>query len=60
MLAGGGALLGGLDALINHVTGIKATIAKAPLDAVAVGIGHVIESMGDANDIVQFRGRSSR
>ena len=60
MLAGGGALLGGLDALINHVTGIKATIAKVPLDAVAVGIGHVIESMGDANDIVQFRGRSSR
>lgn len=60
MLAGGGALLGGLDALITHVTGIKATVAKAPLDAVAVGIGHVIESMGDANDIVQFRGKSSR
>ncbi len=60
MLAGGGALLGGLDALITHVTGIRATVAKTPLDAVAVGIGHVIESMGDANDIVQYRNRSSR
>ena len=55
MLAGGGALLGGLDALVTHVTGIRASVAKAPLDAVAVGIGHVLESTGDATDIVQYR-----
>lgn len=55
MLAGGGALLGGLDALVTHVTGIRATVAKSPLDAVAVGIGHVLESTGDATDIVQYR-----
>ena len=59
MLAGGGALLGGLDALVTHVTGIRATIAKSPLDAVAVGLGHVIESTGDG-DAVQYRNRNSR
>ena len=60
MLAGGGALLGGLDALISYVTGVKVTIAKNPLDAVAIGIGHVIDSIGDISDIVQFRTRGSR
>lgn len=55
MLSGGGALLGGLDALVTHVTGIRAVVAKTPLDAVAIGIGHVLESTGDATDIVQYR-----
>ena len=59
MLSGGGALLGGLDALVTHVTGIRATIAKAPLDAVAIGIGHVIEGSSDS-DAVQYRNRGSR
>ena len=59
MLAGGGAMLGGLDALVTHVTGIRATVAKAPLDCVAVGIGHVIENAGEG-DGVQYRNRSSR
>jgi len=59
MLAGGGALLGGLDALVTHVTGIRTTIAKAPLDAVAIGIGHVIENASEG-DGVQYRNRSSR
>ena len=44
MLSGGGALLAGLDVLITQVTGIKAIVAKNPLDSVAVGIGHVIEN----------------
>lgn len=47
MLAGGGALLSGLAVLISQVTGIRATIAKAPLDSVAIGIGHVIENDTD-------------
>lgn len=54
MLAGGGALLAGLDLLISQITGIRATISKNPLDAVAVGIGHVIE--GDRGDVV-YRNR---
>ncbi len=57
MLAGGGALLGGLDLLISQVTGIRTTIAKSPLDCVAIGIGHVIESMGELSGIVTFRSR---
>ena len=44
MLSGGGALLAGFDVLITQVTGIKAMVAKNPLDCVAVGIGHVIEN----------------
>ncbi len=44
MLSGGGALLAGLDVLVTQVTGIKAIIAKNPLDSVAIGIGHVIEN----------------
>ena len=44
MLSGGGALLAGFDVLITQVTGIKAIVAKNPLDSVAVGIGHVIEN----------------
>lgn len=47
MLAGGGALLSGLAVLISQITGIRATIAKAPLDSVAIGIGHVIENDTD-------------
>jgi len=57
MLAGGGALLGGLDALISYVTGVKVTIAKNPLDCVAIGIGHVLESIGDISESVLFRNR---
>ncbi len=60
MLAGGGALLGGLDALISYVTGVKVTIAKNPLDCVAIGIGHVLESIGDISESVLFRNRGTR
>ena len=51
------ALLGGLDALISYVTGVKVTIAKNPLDCVAIGIGHVLESIGDISESVLFRNR---
>ena len=57
MLAGGGAMLAGLDMLVSRATGIRTTIAKAPLDCVAYGIGNVIESVGDLSGIVSFRTR---
>ncbi len=57
MLAGGGALLSGLDMLVSRVTGIRTTVAKSPLDCVAVGIGHVIESVSELSGIVTFRSR---
>ncbi len=43
MLAGGGALLRGLPALITERTGLKVTVANRPLDCVALGIGKGIE-----------------
>ena len=57
MLAGGGALLAGLDTLVSRFTGIRTMVAKAPLDCVAVGIGRVIDSMGELGGIVTFRSR---
>ena len=43
MLSGGGALLRGLDTLIQNETGIEVHIAEAPLDCVALGAGAVLE-----------------
>lgn len=42
MLSGGGALLRGLDTLIQNETGIEVHIAEAPLDCVALGAGAVL------------------
>lgn len=46
-LAGGGALLKGLDVLIHKETGMPVYIAENPLDCVAVGTGKFLESMDD-------------
>ena len=43
MLAGGGALLRGLDTLISHETGIVTHIAAEPLKCVVLGTGRVLE-----------------
>lgn len=43
MLAGGGALLGGLDKLINHETHMPVHIAEFPLDCVALGAGKALD-----------------
>jgi rod shape-determining protein MreB len=44
MLAGGGALLKGIDALISHETGIITHIAADPLCCVVLGTGRVLEN----------------
>lgn len=44
MLAGGGALLRGLDTLISHETGIVTHIAADPLSCVVLGTGRVLEN----------------
>lgn len=44
MLAGGGALLKGLDALISHETGILVHVAAEPLLCVVLGTGKVLEN----------------
>lgn len=56
VLAGGGALLPGLDQMIAHYTGIRTFVAKNPIDCVAHGIGRVIES-GQLSGAVTFRTR---
>lgn len=43
MLSGGGALLRGLDTLIQNETGIEVHIAEVPLDCVALGAGAVLD-----------------
>ena len=43
MLSGGGALLRGLDTLIQNETGIEVHIAEAPLDCVALDAGAVLD-----------------
>ncbi|TVQ22706.1 MAG: rod shape-determining protein [Leptolyngbya sp. DLM2.Bin15] len=56
MLAGGGALLRGLDTLISHETGIVVHIAADPLSCVVLGTGRVLENFKQLERV--FSGRS--
>lgn len=46
MLAGGGALLHGLDARLQHETGMPIITAESPLHCVAIGSGQWLEEIG--------------
>ncbi len=52
MLAGGGALLKGLDLLVHHETGMPVKIAERPLDCVADGAGAVLENIDKLVDVL--------
>ncbi|MEI6445410.1 MAG: rod shape-determining protein [Nostocales cyanobacterium ELA583] len=56
MLAGGGALLKGLDTLISHETGLVTHIAADPLSCVVLGTGRVLENFKQLERV--FSGRS--
>ncbi len=45
VLAGGGALLRGLDRLISEETGLSVTVADDPLTAVANGTGRILQEL---------------
>ena len=52
MLAGGGALLKGLDLLIHSETGMPVKDAERPLDCVADGTGKVLENIDKLIDVL--------
>lgn len=52
MLAGGGALLKGLDLLIHAETGMPVKVAESPLDCVADGTGKVLENIDKLIDVL--------
>ncbi len=45
VLTGGGALLGNLDYVLRHATGLPVSIADEPLSCVALGAGKCLEEM---------------
>lgn len=54
MLTGGSALLRGLPNLIAERTGIRVTLAKNPLDCVALGLGRMIESDNKVDNNLEY------
>jgi rod shape-determining protein MreB len=50
VLTGGGALLGNLDFVLRHATGLPVSIADEPLSCVALGTGRVLEDMKNFRD----------
>ena len=51
-LSGGGALLRGLDQLIEKETGMPVHIAESPLDCVAMGTGRVLDDIDRLRDLL--------
>ena len=51
-LTGGGALLRGLDKLINQETGMPVNVAESPLDCVVDGTGMVLENIDKLRDVL--------
>ena len=56
MLTGGGALLRGLDQLIQSETGIDVHVAEDPLDCVAKGAGAVLDHVDVLHDVLDTDG----
>lgn len=57
MLAGGGALLKGLDTLISHETGMVTHIAAEPLSCVVLGTGIALEKFKQMERVFSDRSR---
>lgn len=51
-ICGGGALLRGVDKLINRETGMPVYVAEYPLDCVAEGTGQILKNMEQYEDLL--------
>ncbi len=51
-LAGGGALLRGMDKLINRETGMPVYVAEYPLDCVAEGTGQILKNLEQYEELL--------
>ncbi|MGE5708150.1 MAG: rod shape-determining protein [Bacteroidota bacterium] len=54
VLAGGGALLQGLDELISHETEMPVHVAENPLDCVVLGTGRVLDEFGTLRRVLSM------
>src|SRR6266705_1437395 len=52
VLTGGGALLGNLDLVLRHATGLPVSIADDPLSCVALGTGRALEEMKTLKNVL--------
>ena len=52
VLTGGGALLGNMDFVLRHATGLPVSIADDPLSCVVLGTGRALEEMKRLKDIL--------
>jgi rod shape-determining protein MreB len=52
VLTGGGALLGNIDYVLRHATGLPVSIADDPLTCVARGTGRSLEEFKRLKDVL--------
>jgi len=52
VLTGGGALLGNVDFILRHATGLPVSIADDPLSCVVLGTGRALEEMKRLKDVL--------
>ena len=52
VLTGGGALLGNMDFVLRHATGLPVSIADDPLSCVALGTGRALEEMKTLKHVI--------
>ena len=52
VLTGGGALLGNVDFVLRHATGLPVTLADEPLSCVALGTGRCLEEMKTLRNVL--------
>lgn len=60
VLAGGGALLRGIDQAIARETEMPVVLARDPLRCVALGTGRVVESLGENPRLRRLLEKASR